>query len=432
MKTHRPLPLLAVVAVLSLPAALLAPAPSGPRQSSDAPAHVASARASVQPAGAPDGVAASRTAASPTPARYAYYYIWFSRSSWRRAKSDRPLLGAYDSGDVDVMRQHVRWAKSAGIDGFIVSWKHTPVLDERLTALVDVAEEEHFSLAIIYQGLDFHRNPLPATEIGAGLHWFDQHLSSRAPFRSSGKPIVIWSGTWKFSLDQISSVTSQLRPRLRILGSAKNPKDYLRIADAVDGDAYYWSSVNPDTYPDYHAKLQAMADSVHANGGTWVAPAAVGFDARMLDGTTVVERRSGATFRAELAAAESSSPDLIGLISWNEFSENSHIEPSDRFGTCALGYVALSAGLPSPQAGNCSNDQAAGRVGPIDPLAATPKASSRGYDAVDSSAAGSGPAYGPYVVGGFGLFLIVAMVITVRRRQQLRYGLDAPHASPTH
>ena len=184
MKTHRPLPLLAVVAVLSLPAALLAPAPSGPRQSSDAPAHVASARASVQPAGAPDGVAASRTAASPTPARYAYYYIWFSRSSWRRAKSDRPLLGAYDSGDVDVMRQHVRWAKSAGIDGFIVSWKHTPVLDERLTALVDVAEEEHFSLAIIYQGLDFHRNPLPATEIGAGLHWFDQHLSSRAPFRS--------------------------------------------------------------------------------------------------------------------------------------------------------------------------------------------------------------------------------------------------------
>jgi MYXO-CTERM domain-containing protein len=50
---------------------------------------------------------------------------------------------------------------------------------------------------------------------------------------------------------------------------------------------------------------------------------------------------------------------------------------------------------------------------------------------VDSSAAGSGPAYGPYVVGGFGLFLVVALVITVRRRQQLRYGMDAPQAPST-
>ena len=434
MRPHHQLHLLAAFAVLSLPIALLAQAPPGPRRPSDAPAHNSLARPSARAvSSAPTEGAPARTAtAVPTPPRFAYYYIWFSRSSWRRAKSDRPLLGPYDSGDVGVMRQHIRWAKAAGIDGFIVSWKHNPVLDERLTMLADVAEEEHFSLAIIYQGLDFHRNPLPVAQVGAGLTWFDQHLASRTPFRSSGRPLVIWSGTWKFSLDQIASVTSQLRPRLRILGSAKNPKDYARIAEAVDGDAYYWSSVNPETYSGYHAKLQAMATSVHARGGYWIAPAAIGFDARMLDGTTVVERRAGATFRAEFDAAEASSPDLVGLISWNEYSENSHIEPSDRYGTCALGYVALSAGLPPPQASGCSNDQAAGRVGPIDPLAAPPKASAPGNDAVDSSAAGSGPAYGPYVVGGFGLFLLVALVITIRRRQQLRYGLDAPQAPSLH
>src|SRR5262245_17421603 len=53
----------------------------------------------------------------------AYYYIWFDTKSWDRAKTDYPLLGRYSSDDADVMLQHITWAKSAGINGFIVSWK---------------------------------------------------------------------------------------------------------------------------------------------------------------------------------------------------------------------------------------------------------------------------------------------------------------------
>ena len=34
-----------------------------------------------------------------------------------------------------VMRQHVRWAKAAGIDGFIVSWKNTHELNRRLATM---------------------------------------------------------------------------------------------------------------------------------------------------------------------------------------------------------------------------------------------------------------------------------------------------------
>lgn len=36
----------------------------------------------------------------------------------------------------------------------------------------------------------------------------------------------------------------------------------------------------------------------------------------------------------------SSSPDAIGLISWNEYSENSQVEPSREYGTTALKVVA--------------------------------------------------------------------------------------------
>jgi hypothetical protein len=46
----------------------------------------------------------------------------------------------------------------------------------------------------------------------------------------------------------------------------------------------------------------------------------------------VVDRRDGATLADALDAAMTSSPDAIGLISWNEFSESSHVEPSLRYG----------------------------------------------------------------------------------------------------
>src|SRR5829696_6771001 len=46
---------------------------------------------------------------SPIPL-FAYYYIWFDTNSWRRAKTDYPLLGPYSSDDTIVLRQHVEWA----------------------------------------------------------------------------------------------------------------------------------------------------------------------------------------------------------------------------------------------------------------------------------------------------------------------------------
>src|SRR4026209_1559354 len=95
----------------------------------------------------------------------AYYYMCFDPQSGERAKMDYPLLGRYSSDDADVMRQQIQWAEAAGIDGFIVSWKGTEKLNRRLDQLVEIANEEHFKLAIIYEGLDFDRNPIPIDQV---------------------------------------------------------------------------------------------------------------------------------------------------------------------------------------------------------------------------------------------------------------------------
>ena len=126
----------------------------------------------------------------------AYYYIWFDSNSWDRAKTDYPLLGRYTSDDRSVMRQHIQWAKEAGIDGFIVSWKSTDVLNRRLDQLATLAEEENFKLVIIYQGLDFNRDPLPVDTVASDLDYFIQNFADRPALQLFSKPLVIWSGTW--------------------------------------------------------------------------------------------------------------------------------------------------------------------------------------------------------------------------------------------
>jgi hypothetical protein len=266
----------------------------------------------------------------------AYYYIWYTPGSWSRAKSDYPTLGRYSSDDRAVTEQHVKWAKEASVDGFIVSWKATPTLNRRLEQLAEVAAEADFTLWMMYQSLDYERNPLPISQIDHDFEYFASHYADNPAFMTHDKPVVIWSGTWEFSSGDISLITSGYRDRLYILASERDVDGYLRLANAVDGNAYYWSSVDPLTHPNYQEKLNGMSAAIHEHNGLWIAPAAPGFDARPIGGSRVVERNDGKTFRLELNAALRSSPDAIGLISWNEFSENTHIEPSVNYGAIAL------------------------------------------------------------------------------------------------
>ena len=293
-------------------------------------------------AGVPSAGAAG--AASPPVPVLAYYYIWFTPTSWNRAKVDYPLLGRYSSDDVAVMRRHIEWAKRAGITGFLVSWKSTPALDRRLEKLIQVADEEDFTLGIVYEALDFSREPLPTERVAQDLDVFLTRYAGDRAFDILGKPLIVLGGTWRYTARQIATLTATRRADALILASEKNEAGYRRLARLVDGDAYYWSSVDPLTFHGYRERLASIGRTIHRTGGRWVAPAAPGFDARLVGGTRVVPRRGGATLRRQLRAALASSPDALGLISWNEFSENSHLEPSERNPGRSLAVLAKALG----------------------------------------------------------------------------------------
>jgi hypothetical protein len=298
----------------------------------------------------------------------AYYYQWFQPSSWQRAKSDYPRLGRYSSDDASVIRTHIAWARSAGIDGFVVSWKSSAVNNRRLELLLTQARAQDFKVAVIYQGLDFHRRPLAAARVAADFRLLrDRYARDPAFFRLGGKPLTVFSGTWEYRTVDIARITAPVRSRLIVLGTEKSPAGCRRLAGVTDGDAYYWSSVNPGTNDRHETKLRAMAEAVHGAGGYWMAPFAPGFDARKVGGTKAVSRDGGRTLRTEYAVAAASGPDVLGLISWNEFSENSHVEPSVEHGTQSLdelrrlrgGAASIGPSVPPAPPG------AAGRYQPL-------------------------------------------------------------------
>lgn len=301
------------------------------------------------------------------PVVLAYYYIWFDVPSWERAKTDLPTLGKYDSADPAVIAQHVAWARAAGIDALIVSWKHEPRLDEPLKVLVEASRAAGLRLVLLYQGLDFSRNPIDPGRITDDLAWFMEHYGQDPVFDVFGKPAIILSGTPSFDRAAIKSFRTALDDAgsAFLLGSEREADNYTALADLLDGDAYYWSSVDPSRDRNYQVRLQAMADVIRADGGLWLAPVAPGFDARLIGGTRVIDRADGATYRTEWSTALSTAPDGLAVISWNEFSENSQIEPSVTFGSR---YLEVTADLVRTTLGRpAATDPANATLAPSSP-----------------------------------------------------------------
>ena len=133
--------------------------------------------------------------------------------------------------NIEEVAQQVAQARSAGIDGFIVGWRSTPVLDARLAALRKVAAANNFKLAVTYQAQDFSRKPLPAAQVAHDLHRFADIYGKDPVFQTLGtRPVVAFSGTWLYSEQDIQTITAPLRSRLLMLATEKSAGACARVA----------------------------------------------------------------------------------------------------------------------------------------------------------------------------------------------------------
>ena len=322
-------------------------------------------------------------ATSSKPRVFAYYYLWWSLNHWKASlgsayattASPLPLpaqLNAtgcnpkslyagniltdvpqklYSQDDPGFIEADVRQAAAAGLTGFAVNWAgsgsptqtvNSSPYSRRLQVMVDAvhkvnAEGTPFKLWLSYKA---SASVLAQSQIDADLGYFLSKYGSDPAFErvQSPKPTMIWQGSRKYPTSTLQAISAKYRSKLRILGDETTWSP--SRAPYMDGDAYYWSSQNPYSNPQSFQQLVALAASVRASGTNpdgsrkvWVAPFTPGYDKQLAGGNSCVPRYGGRTLKTLFDGNAATHPDDFGLISWNEITEGSYIDPMTRYGS---------------------------------------------------------------------------------------------------
>ena len=274
---------------------------------------------------------------------------------------DLPSEGLYDQDQAATYDLHIAQAVAAGVTGFLVSWQgigsadQTPTssgYDARLQLLVervDAFNASHpvpFRLGLAFAAFgDYSR---PASQVIGDLTYFSDRYGHDPAFINafSAKPLVMWLNSRKAPLATVQAISTALRPSLYLIGD-ETYQSWSRDAPYLDASSYYWSSQNPYQNQSSGQQVLSLASQVRASGSHWFAPFIAGYD-KLLVGGTCIPRNGTETLDRVWALNAASHPDAWFGISWNEFVENTYLEPTVRYGTTYLDALRRLIFAPSP------------------------------------------------------------------------------------
>lgn len=267
------------------------------------------------------------------PTVLAFFYGWFNSGQWNSGELiDRPAE-PYDSANGGVIARQISQAKSAGIDGFVMSWfgPGEPYTSGVFGELLNQAAAQGFSAAVdVDMGQGFIGTPEEAlATVNHAINVFGNHP---AYLRYDGKPVIFFWKQQRFTPQQWANIRAQVDPNHNSIWIAEgNALAYVGVFDGLHLYNIAWSGSPASTNATW-------ANRVKRAGGYFVATAMPGFDESRLGRADPVvrDRGNGSYFRSSFAGAAASAPHMIIITSWNEFFENSHIEPSANYGTFYL------------------------------------------------------------------------------------------------
>jgi len=285
----------------------------------------------------------------------AFYYPWYGTADgpggagrvehWGRIDAEKkdisesthyPALGAYDSHDPNVIDQHCRWAKRAGIDTLIVSWwGHGDYTDRALARILDGCARYGLSACIYYETVPGPQTAeTAAQDIVKVLRRYGGHP---AHLKIEGKPVVFLYGR---AVQEIG-LTAWLKA-VRIIN-----KEYEQGFMAIGDQFSYGAARVFDGLHTYNTagSLQGMAPAdvrkwapgtyrswvELADGAGKISTLTVipGYDdTKIRKPGLAVKRFDGEMYRAQWDAAIEADPHWVLITSFNEWHEGSEIEPS--------------------------------------------------------------------------------------------------------
>lgn len=266
--------------------------------------------------------------AGDNPRVLAFYYAWYSQSTWSRSLvSDLPAQ-PYDSGDPGTIARQIGQAKGAGIDAFVVSWIGTNnPTDWNFKTMLGQAQAANFQATIDFEVQHFGS----ASQVAGALEYVRDSFANQPAFlRDNGRPVIFFWREQNFSVGDWANIRAQVDPDHRQIWIAEGTDiSYQQVFDGHHLYSIAWS-------PNVNATLADWAGRLRRSGANklWVATVMPGYDDTRTGrpDSFVRGRDNGSFYRAAWQAAIGSNPDLIIINSFNEWVEGSMIEPSVAYG----------------------------------------------------------------------------------------------------
>lgn len=277
-----------------------------------------------------------------------YMGFWVGNDSWgfqADVLDDYPAIGTYDSRDGGVAGTQIDQAKSAGIDAFVVSWygledggTTTPTLNNML----DRAAERGFQVgaAVDIFSSQFNRSPEALVN---SLNWLVYDRANHPAYlRYNGKPVIFFAFQDRagFTNQQWQDIRNQVDPDRNTMWIAEGISGCCIYGGAMDGMYAFniaWANGSSGRYSSERNAVR------NAGGSLYIPTIHPGWDETKIaaregrpNPTSTRDRANGQFLANSFNGAVASGADVILVGSWNEFVENSHIEPSQKYGTQSL------------------------------------------------------------------------------------------------
>lgn len=292
----------------------------------------------------------------------AFYYAWYGNPQvtgkwvhWKDVDEAKktiassthwPVLGPYDSHDPKIVDQHFRWARQAGLTGFIVSWWGQNGFDDQgMPLMLDTAKKYRMKVTIYYETVPPRGNPTIEGAVNDFVYLMDRYAKHPAWLKVDGKPVFFIYGRAlnELKLDGWREVIRQLRE--------KYPQGIIFMGDQISQaaaeifDGIHTYNVTGRTKGMSPEQLRSWAKEFYPmtvkTAGTKIAAVTIipGYDDHKLgrpEPRPITDRHKGQTYAILWEEAISANPDWVLITSWNEWHEGSEIEPSLEDGTRAL------------------------------------------------------------------------------------------------
>jgi hypothetical protein len=280
-----------------------------------------------------------------------FYYPWYSTYS-DPMLAERPVVRE-DTGTQAGVNAMTQQAKANGIDGFIVSWAGSALDGPQFRLALNAANAQHQLVTGVVESSIAANGDAAANEATEvdDLRQLLAYRNNPAFLKSpKGLPVVFVYSMDSFTVAQWQDIEDQLSTlyglNVDLVGDSFDPSygqfEWGQFAYGATASYADLSTFDLDT--SLGMKGAATLDP-YSSTKLLALPVSPGYDDQKLRGSTnpIVPRAGGQRYEQTWTAARSGQPDWILVTSWNEWYEDTAVEPGSLSGSQALAITRLES-----------------------------------------------------------------------------------------